>query len=166
MRKLVVFGLLLIMGCSTDNVLSYEDQMKKDLKYIDKYLEENNITTIKDETGLRLKIDNAGSGVPMTIDARGLVVKYTGKFFNGAVFAQSTLNSAGLPEPFRGRTGELLPLKDMIEAWQITFTKYVAKGGKATIYVPSGLAYGHTGSGTIPPNANLIFEVELINFSY
>ena len=37
-------------------------------------------------------------------------------------------------------------------------------GGKRRIYVPSSLAYGSTGSGnTIPPNASIVFEVELTN---
>ena len=37
-------------------------------------------------------------------------------------------------------------------------------GGRRRIYVPPGMAYGSSGSGTsIPPNASLVFEVELTN---
>jgi len=34
-------------------------------------------------------------------------------------------------------------------------------GGKRTVLVPSNLAYGSTGSGKIPPNAGLVFDVTL-----
>lgn len=144
-----------MMHCSTDNVLSDEAQLKKDVGIIDKYLEKNGITAIKDVTGLRYVIHDAGTGT-FPIATSKLTVKYTGKFLSGgATFDQSSEP----PKQF------VTSLSELIRGWQIGF-RYVAKGGKATFYVPSGLAYGKTGSGRIPANSNLIFEVELIGFTF
>jgi FKBP-type peptidyl-prolyl cis-trans isomerase FkpA len=38
------------------------------------------------------------------------------------------------------------------------------KGGKGTFLLPSALGYGPGGSGSIPPNTVLIFDIELVDF--
>lgn len=158
MKKMWMIALALLLSCSTDNVLSVEDQMKKDLGYIDRYLEKNGIVAIQDPSGLRIVVHQAGSGLFPVLTSK-LTVKYVGKFMNGTVFDESDVNASGLPVPFQ------TPLGGLIQGWQIAFGKYIAKGGKATLYVPSGLGYGPREVGGVPPNSNLIFEVELIGFT-
>ena len=162
MKKLVVIAAfaLLVLGCSTDNILSYADQLKKDVAAIDKYLDKNGITNVVIDslTGMRLVIEDAGSGIYPVLTSK-LTVLYTGKFLNGEVFDQSTLNASGAPVAFT------TPLSGLIEGWKIGFGTYVGKGGKATFYIPSGLAYGNSPPNGFPANANLIFEVELIGFT-
>ncbi len=158
MKKIWFITMALLLGCSTDNVLSYEEQLKKDVGYIDRYLEKNGIIAIQDNSGLRIVVHQAGSGLFPVLTSK-LTVKYVGKFLNGGVFDQSDLNSSGLPAPFNTELGGL------IQGWQIAFGKYIAKGGKATLYVPSGLGYGRNTVGGVPANSNLVFEVELIGFT-
>jgi FKBP-type peptidyl-prolyl cis-trans isomerase len=159
MKKVWILALALLLGCSTDNVLSYEDQLKKDTTTIDKYLEKNGITNVTvDVSGLRLVVHQAGSGL-FPVPTSKLTVKYVGTLLNGSEFDRSNLNSSGLPQPFQ------TPLSGLIEGWQIAFYKYIAKGGKATLYIPSGLAYGRNEVGGVPANSNLIFEIELIGFT-
>ena len=55
-----------------------------------------------------------------------------------------------------------LPLSFVIAGWQIG-VPLIKEGGKIMLYIPSRLGYGCDGSGSsIPSNANLIFEVEMI----
>jgi len=159
MRKSWIYVVMVVLlGCSTDNILSTEAQLKKDVAIIDKYLEKNNIVAIRDTSGLRLVLHDAGSGLLPSILST-LTVRYKGMYMNGTVFDESDLNSAGLVQPLNS------PLSGLIEGWRIAFTKYIAKGGKATLYVPSSLGYGRNDSGGVPPNTNLIFEVELVKFT-
>lgn len=159
MKTIAIVALMLLFwGCSTDNVLSPEDQLKKDVATIDKYLEKNGIVAVKDASGLRIVVEVVGNS-SFPSGESFLTVNYTAKYFNGKIIDKSALTNTGTPAPF------VSPLKDLIKGWQIVFSTYVAKGGKATFYLPSGLAYGQAGYKTIPPNTNVIFDVELIGFT-
>jgi FKBP-type peptidyl-prolyl cis-trans isomerase len=53
-------------------------------------------------------------------------------------------------------------LGDLILGWQLGLP-LINEASKATLYIPSGLGYGSTGSNSIPANANLIYEIQLLN---
>lgn len=151
----IAIGMALVLGCSTDNILSEEAQLKKDLAAIDKYLDNNGIVATEDVSGLRIIVHEAGSGVLPGGDAI-LTLKYKMSYLNGTVIKE-TANAVTLS----------FPLSDQIRGWQITFSAYIGKGGKATLYVPSVLGYGRAGSSRdgVPGNTNLVFEVELIGYT-
>ena len=83
-------------------------------------------------------------------------VHYTGKLTNGTVFDSSV--SRGQPLEFVVGVGQV------IKGWDQGIPQ-LKKGEKATITCPPDYAYGAAGAGgVIPPNATLIFDVELVDF--
>ncbi len=131
-------------------------QLKSDIAAIDDYLTKNSITAIQDPSGLRYVVTTTGDDTRACIE-KAILVKYTGKLMSSGTVFDSTDSK---PET---KNGVAFPLYQLILGWQIGFTK-IGKGAKATLYIPSGFGYGKNGSGaTIPPNSNLIFEVELID---
>ena len=83
-------------------------------------------------------------------------VHYTGKLTNGQVFDSSV--SRGQPLEFVVGVGQV------IRGWDEGICQ-LQKGQKAILTCPPEYAYGSAGAGgVIPPNATLIFEVEVIDF--
>jgi FKBP-type peptidyl-prolyl cis-trans isomerase FkpA len=128
-----------------------EQQKGTDAKSITDYLAKNNIKAQKTESGLHYVITQPGSGA--TVAAGDSVqVRYVGKLLDGKVFDQNT--TEGLTYP--AGQGFLIP------GWEEGVMK-MRQGDKATIYIPSYLAYGEQGSpGAIPPNSVLVFDLELV----
>lgn len=100
-----------------------------------------------------IKITAAGSAEkPKATDT--VKVKYTGKLLDGTVFDSTTT---------RGDQPTEFPLNGVIAGWTEGMQK-LGKGGKATLWLPSGLAYGNQGAGDkIKPGATLVFDVELVD---
>ena len=109
---------------------------------------------IRTSSGLRYIVLKEGNGGSPT---KGAIVEahYTGRLLNGTKFDSSVDRGASFT--FVVGRGEV------IKGWDETFLT-MKKGEKRIIIVPPGLAYGDKGMGSIPPNATLIFEVELIDF--
>jgi FKBP-type peptidyl-prolyl cis-trans isomerase FkpA len=121
------------------------------LPTIEEYLAANNLTNsvVKDQRGFYYKIQEPGSGSTATLSS---VVKtlYKGMLTNGKVFDESLVN----PLEFS--------LNRVIAGWQYGIP-LIKPGGKITLYLPPALGYGPYGTGPIPGNAGLIFEVTLIS---
>lgn len=118
------------------------------------FLEENaqregvNVT----DSGLQYEVIEEGTGAqPAAGDT--VVVQYTGTLIDGTKFDSSR---------DRGEAATF-PVDGVIPGFSEGL-KLMKKGGKAKIYIPGNLGYGPQGAGaTIPPNATLIFDLELVD---
>ncbi|WP_430967556.1 peptidylprolyl isomerase [Spongiimicrobium sp. 2-473A-2-J] len=115
------------------------------------------IATGFDETtsGLRYKIIQKGSGSKAE-KGQTVSVHYEGALSNGQVFDSSYKRNQ--PIDFQLGVGQVIPGWDEgIGLLQV--------GDKARFVIPSNLAYGSAGAGggVIPPNATLVFDVELMD---
>jgi len=161
---LLTYILLLISVLSTygpklnqilqDRSAGLVDRVKKDgEEFIQNFLDCNDDAK-KTESGLVYCSMKEGTG--KTPSASSTVeVHYHGTLTDGTVFDSSVE---------RGQTISF-PLGGVIKGWQEGL-KLMKEGGKATLVIPSDLAYGDSGSGdVIPPGATLKFEVELFKVS-
>ncbi|NJN41814.1 MAG: hypothetical protein HC811_05870 [Flammeovirgaceae bacterium] len=159
-QGLLVFAVIFLSGCdnepdctkevSADRLAAVDQtQLASDIIAIDNYLAQNSITALTEPNGLRYVISTPGTGETPCQESY-VTVTYTGRLMsNGNIF-----DSSSVPQQFQ--------LSQLILGWQIGFP-LLPKGSIATLYIPSGYGYGPTGGGPIPPNANLIFNVELID---
>jgi FKBP-type peptidyl-prolyl cis-trans isomerase len=106
-------------------------------------------------SGLRIEDLQEGTGA-MAEKGRHIEVHYTGWLADGSKFSSS--RDSGRPYPFTLGAAEVIPGWDEgIPGMKI--------GGKRRLTIPPQLAYGSQGTpgGPIPPNATLVFEIELID---
>ncbi len=122
-------------------------------KNAEKELEEHAAGFEKTESGLRYKIISKGTGAKAE-KGKEVSVHYKGSLTNGNVFDSSYKRK----EPIAFPLGQ----GHVIEGWDEGIA-LLQVGDKARFVIPSHLGYGASGAGgVIPPNATLIFDVELV----
>lgn len=144
-----------------------EAQLTKDKELITKYLAENHIQAKATDSGLFYIIDQSSQDTPVAVNKR-LKVHYTGRLLDGTVFATSVEqiakdsnihNPKYTYQPFELTVG----IGQVIAGWDEGLL-LLKKHEKARFFIPSALAYREFGSSpSIPENAILIFEVEVLD---
>ncbi len=105
------------------------------------------------ESGLKVLVTEKGKGRRYKAGEQA-TVHYTGTLEDGTIFDSSVAH--GKPFTFTLGRGEV------IKGWDEAVAM-LPIGTKATVYLPSDLAYGQRGAaGVIPPGANLIFDIEIL----
>ncbi len=132
-----------------------ENQIVADGKTIDQFLSDQNIENAQTtESGLRYVITKEGKG-ETAAPGQTVSVHYTGTTLEGEKFDSS--HDRNEPISFVLGQGQVIP------GWDEGIS-LLNKGAKATLYIPSSLAYGPRGAGgVIKPNAILKFDVELVD---
>jgi FKBP-type peptidyl-prolyl cis-trans isomerase FkpA len=106
--------------------------------------------------GLVIEDTVVGQGAAASA-GRNIVVHYAGWLADGTQFDSSKEKQ----DPFEFTLGS----KEVMDGWEEGL-RGMKVGGKRKLTVPPALAYGEEGAGdTIPPNATLTFEVELLAVS-
>lgn len=137
---IIAATIIFTTGCGGDEL---------ELISIDTYIEQNNLEVQETASGLKYIIEETGGAEKPTVFSE-ITIKYRGYRTDDFIFDSS--------ESFTS------PLETLIPGW-VEGIPLFGRGGKGTLFIPSGLAYGEQGAGNdIPPNADIIFDIELLNF--
>ena len=147
MKHLTILALITLIIFSSCN-----NKFEEELELLQVYLDENNIDAEPTQTGLYYIETYEGNG---SYPAPGstVTVHYEGRLLDGEIFDSSL---EGEPFSFTLGAGQV------ISGWDEGIA-YMRNGGRATLIIPSDLAYGADGSGSIPEYSTLIFNVELLS---
>ena len=132
---------------------SREKRLADEKRRAEEELDKHSAGFEKTASGLRYQIIQKGNGTKAT-KGKKVSVHYSGALTNGMVFDSSYKRKQ--PIDFVLGIGQVIPGWDEgIQLLQV--------GDKARFVIPSDLAYGSRGAGgVIPPNATLVFDVELM----
>ncbi len=139
----------------------------KDDKALQAYFKKKNITPVKTTSGMYYTIIEEGTG-EKAMPNDTVVMNYTGYFMDGKKFDSNEDTAFKHVQPFTFVLGR----GSVIKGWDEGIA-LLKQGGKATFYIPSGLAYGaqsRPGSAAnpkgIPANSILLFDVQLAKVSH
>lgn len=129
-----------------------ENNKKQESVLRAKYLQEKKITTKPNPSGLIFVEKVKGTGAKAEA-GKTVKVHYTGTLLDGTKFDSSRDRN----EPFEFALGQ----GQVIKGWDEGIAM-MNVGGKATLIIPSHIAYGERNAGSIPPYSTLVFDVELL----
>jgi FKBP-type peptidyl-prolyl cis-trans isomerase len=132
------------------------------------YIESKSLKPVVTPSGLNYVVNKAGAGEKAKVGDT-VEVNYTGSFLSGKVFDTSypdvakksgTFNAMRPYAPLKMAVGLGQSIPGFDEGLML-----LPKGTKATLILPSKLAYGEQGNSGIPPYTPLVFEIEVVKIT-
>ena len=147
-KHIIAFFAFIIFSIVFSSCEKNTDMSEVDHNLIVGYASENNLDGEFTSSGLYYVIDEPGSANHPTINSQ-VTVSYVGYTLDGAVFDDGDFVTFWLYQ--------------VITGWQEGI-QLIGEGGKIKLIIPSELAYGSNGSGSIGSNEVLVFDVTLHYF--
>lgn len=142
----VVFLLVIISSCSSEETLTPEQENQK----IEEYITAKKLTvTEKTATGLRFILTKANPSGAKVTKGQYVTVNYAGRFLSDKQF-----DSGNFPF-YVGTGGSVAGFDEGVGKMRV--------GEKATLIFPSNLGYGTKGQSSIPGYSPLVFDIEVIS---
>ena len=138
-----IFFILGIGACKKSTV----DQEVVDQELIDAYIAENNLNTIKTDSGLHYIINNPGDDNHPNYYSF-IVATYTGYLLDGSVFDDGSYQLE-------------TDLSNLLPGW-IEGLQYIGEGGSIKLIIPSKLGYAGIEKQGIPAYSVLVFDISLL----
>ncbi len=117
-------------------------------KFMDENRSKPGVKELPDGIQYMVMTDGTGAMPALTDTVR---MHYHGTLIDGTVFDSSIEKGQPIEYPVNG----------FIKGWQEVL-QMMKVGSKWKVFIPASLAYGERGSGKVPPNATLTFEMELL----
>jgi FKBP-type peptidyl-prolyl cis-trans isomerase FkpA len=159
MTTKILGSMILLFSLFITARVSAQDQKAIDDKILNDYFAQNHIKATKTPSGLYYTINRKGEGENAK-PGMSVSMLYYGYTLDGKKFdanMDKNYNPAGNAFTFP------LGAHRVIAGWD-EGVALLNQGCRATLYLPSGLAYGTRGAGgAIPPNAVLAFDVEVVS---
>jgi peptidylprolyl isomerase len=145
MKRLLLCSALIIMAAGSLAVVAQSGKKQ--------------MTRVKDINGLEYEIIREGSGASPRA-RQAVKVHYTGWLNVNGQCGPEFDSSVRRNTPFTFIIG----IGAVIKGWDLGVAT-MKVGEKRRLYIPASLGYGEYGSGPIPANASLIFDVELLSIA-
>ncbi|MCG6190971.1 FKBP-type peptidyl-prolyl cis-trans isomerase [Maribellus maritimus] len=156
---LSVVILIAFSSCKDDNN-GYERMRKQELEILDAYITEHNYTDYRKPSGLYYKETEAGTGDSIQVGDQVQIFYSTWALIASdsiVLIDESEGYSLGLRyEPYEFIVGEGSAISGLEEA-----ATYMRKGTKASLVLPSEIAYGQSGTYGVSGFTTLLMEVEV-----